>query len=210
MTPRDPSGPEIAARRDIDASLEAAGWVVQNMAERNLAAGRGVAVREFPLPGHGYADYLLFVDKHAVGVLEAKPKGHTLSGVEPQVTKYAERMPAELDPPISPLPFLYLSTGVRTKFTNLLDPDPRSRPLFSIHKPETLADWLADSSLDAWVKEHGGYTGDDDTRPSTLRARLRAMPELDPTDLFPNQIRAIHNLDRSLAAIPACALTRLV
>jgi type I restriction enzyme R subunit len=42
----------------------------------NLSATRGVAVREFPLaPGHGFADYLLFVDGKAVGVLEAKPQG---------------------------------------------------------------------------------------------------------------------------------------
>ena len=54
----------------------------------NLSAGRGVAVREFKLtPGHGFADYLLFVDGKAVGVLEAKPEGHTLSGVEVQAKK---------------------------------------------------------------------------------------------------------------------------
>jgi type I restriction enzyme R subunit len=57
----------------------------------NVYAGRGVAVREFRLAkGHGYADYLLFVDGKPVGVLEAKPAGHTLSGVQVQANKYAE------------------------------------------------------------------------------------------------------------------------
>ena len=36
---------------------------------------------------HGFADYLLYVDKRAVGALEAKPVGFTLSGVKPQVDK---------------------------------------------------------------------------------------------------------------------------
>ena len=110
----------------------------------NLSAGLGVAVREFKLtPGHGFADYLLFVDGKAVGVLEAKPEGHTLSGVEVQAEKYSTGLPAGLDPPVAPLPFLYLSTGAITKFTNLLDPDPRSRRIFQVHQPATLAEWMA-------------------------------------------------------------------
>lgn len=73
----------------------------------NLTASRGVAVREFKLKqGHGYADYLLFVDGKAVGVLEGKHAGHTLSGVEPQSSKYATGLPDGLNPPIQPLPFL--------------------------------------------------------------------------------------------------------
>jgi len=117
------SGPEQKARTQIDAALVAAGWIVQDRDEMNLSAGRGVAVREFKLTtGHGFADYLLFVDGKAVGVLEAKPEGHTLSGVEVQAEKYSTGLPAGLDPPVAPLPFLYLSTGAITKFTNLLDP----------------------------------------------------------------------------------------
>jgi type I restriction enzyme, R subunit len=152
MTPPSPTGgPEAAARVEIDAALLAAGWVVQNRDQMNLSAAQGVAVREFKLTsGHGYADYLLFVDGKAVGVLEAKAPGHTLVGVEPQATKYATGLPDGLHPPITPLPFLYLSTGEVTKFTNLLDPQPRSRPLFHVHRPETLAEWLAAPTLDAW------------------------------------------------------------
>jgi type I restriction enzyme R subunit len=67
--------PEALARQQIDAQLAQAGWVVQDHAALNLWAARGVAVREYPLPGHGFADYLLFVDRTAVGVVEAKKVG---------------------------------------------------------------------------------------------------------------------------------------
>src|SRR5438445_12612331 len=102
--------PEEQARQKIDAALAAAGWVVQDFKEMNLSAGRGVAVREFKMAAkHGFADYLLFVDGQAVGALEAKPAGHTLSGVEGQAAKYSTGLPPLLHPPVRPLPFLYLS-----------------------------------------------------------------------------------------------------
>ena len=88
--------PEAVARETIDAALSAAGWVVQNVSDSNLYAGKGVAVREFPLPGYGEADYLLFVDRQAVGAVEAKKEGDTLSGVEIQTAKYAEGLPATM------------------------------------------------------------------------------------------------------------------
>jgi type I restriction enzyme R subunit len=191
--------PEDRARQNIDAALVASGWAVQDRAELNLSAGRGVAVREFPLVGGlGYADYLLFVDGHAVGVLEAKPEGHTLSGVELQADKYTRGLPETLDTPVRPLPFVYLSTGVETRFANLLDPEPRSRRLFQVHRPGTLAEWLGAATLDTWVKANGAYTAADDTRPSTLRARLTAMPPVERDTLYPNQLQAVINLEHSL------------
>ena len=66
-----------ASRVEIDKALDAAGWVIQDRAETNLTAGLGVAVREFKMAdGHGFADYMLFVEGKAVGVLEAKPAGY--------------------------------------------------------------------------------------------------------------------------------------
>ena len=74
---------EARARVLIDRQLEAAGWVVQDGKHLNLFAGPGIAVREVVMAkGHGRADYLLYVDKRVVGVIEAKPVGTTLSGVE--------------------------------------------------------------------------------------------------------------------------------
>src|SRR6266850_2065871 len=194
-----PLTPEQRAREKIDASLGESGWTLQNRDEMNLSAARGVAVREFKLaPGHGYVDYMLFVDGKAVGVLEAKPEGYTLSGVEIQADKYSRGLPAGLDPPVEPLPFLYLSTGTDTRFTNLLDPEPRSRRIFQIHQPSTLADWLIAETLDSWVRGHGGFTAADATKPSSLRGRLRAMPPVEKAFLFPNQLQAVLNLEQSL------------
>lgn len=194
MTPT----PEQLARQAIDAALAAAGWLVQDRLEANLHAGRGVAVREFKLErGHGFADYLLFVDGRAVGVLEAKKGGEPLRAHERQAERYSDGLPATLDAPVKPLPFLYLSNGAETLFANLLDPDTRTREVFAVHQPETLAEWLHAETLHHWVQSTGAYTAADDTKPSTLRARLRALPELQRGRLYPNQIQAITNLERS-------------
>ncbi len=191
----------------IDRLLGEAGWIVQERDEMNVSAGRGVAVCEFALAsGHGFADYLLFVDGKAVGVLEAKPAGFHLSGVEFQVDKYSAGLPEDLDPPLSPLPFLYMSTGVETRFINLLDPAPRTRRISGvphIHRPETLAEWLAADTLDQWVKrlhaEGGGFhTAAEATKPSSLRGRIQTLPPLERGFLFPNQVEAVVNLEHSL------------
>jgi type I restriction enzyme R subunit len=83
--------PEQKARVSIDALLTQAGWHVCDMAHANIHAARGVALREFPLnPGYGFADYLLYIDGKAAGVIEAKKEGSTLTGVEVQSARYAQ------------------------------------------------------------------------------------------------------------------------
>ena len=156
--------PEARARVEIDRMLEAAGWAVQDARAVNLAAGRGVAVREFVMrPPHGRADYLLFVDGRPVGIVEAKPEGETLTGVEWQSAKYVDGLPDEMEPAIEGgLPFVYESTGAETRFTNRLDPDYASRDVFSFHRPETMTGWLDG------LRRHP-------TAP-TLRHRLRTLP----------------------------------
>jgi len=116
VTPSGGAGPEQIAREEIDKLLKEAGWIVENRDEINLSAGRGIAIREFKLTeGFGFADYLLFVDGEAVGVLEAKPQGYTLGGVEPQVQRYASGLPAGLDLGGHPKPAIdgHLKTGHR-------------------------------------------------------------------------------------------------
>lgn len=140
--------PEQLAREQIDAALVAAGWLVQDFKDLNIEAGPGVAVREFPLAsGYGHADYLLYVGGKAAGIIEAKEAGVPLTGVEVQAEKYAKGVPKGVPAHLRPLPFLYQSTGVETRFTNLLDPEPRSRRVFSFHRPETFAEWLAEDPL---------------------------------------------------------------
>jgi len=69
---------EQRARVRIDEQLTAAGWVVQDRREMNLFAAPGVAVREVVMaPGHGRVDYLLYVDRRIVGVIEANPERPT-------------------------------------------------------------------------------------------------------------------------------------
>ncbi len=88
---------EQRARVPIDRQLIASGWVLQDKRDLNLFAAQGVAVRESIMaPGHGRADYLLYVEKRAVGVIEAKPEGSPLSGVEWQSAMYAEGLPADV------------------------------------------------------------------------------------------------------------------
>ena len=85
---------EARARVSVDHQLGACGWAVQDRSAMNLYAAQGVAVREFIMaPGHGRADYLLFVGGQAVGAVEAKPSGTPLAGVEPQSAKYAAGLP---------------------------------------------------------------------------------------------------------------------
>ncbi len=166
--------------------LIAAGWVVQDHRRVNLYAGRGVAVGELGT-GAGPADYVLFVDRQAVGVIEAKKQGTTLSGVEPQTAKYQTHAPDAL-PAFQVggmLPFGYESTGDETWFTCRFDPEPTARRVFWFHRPATLADQIAEQ-----VQYGRG----------SLRARIARMPELeaDPGWLRPAQAEAIRNLERSL------------
>src|SRR6266705_565172 len=134
--------PEEKARRLIDEGLTASGWIVQDRNELDLTVGKGIAVREFPMKsGFGFADYLLYIDRKALGAIEAKPEG-TLTGVEAQSAKYAAGLPENLPAHRRPLPFLFESNGSVTFFTNGLDPKPRSRKVFNFPRVETLAEWV--------------------------------------------------------------------
>jgi type I restriction enzyme R subunit len=185
MTIPDGGRPEDRARANIDRLLTAAGWLIQNRDSINIEAGRSIAIREFPLAhGHGFADYLLYIDGYAAGVIEAKKAGVPLIGVEIQTARYSQGLPQNLPAPRRPLPFCYQSTGVETRFTNFLEPDARSRPVFGFHRPETLVGWL-----EADLKSPG----------ATLRGRLRIMPFLPREGLWDHQYRVIANLEQSLA-----------
>ena len=203
--------PEEQARTDIDRLLTVAGWNVVGVQDADLRASRGVAIREFPLDrGFGLADYLLYVDGKAAGVIEAKKRGATLTGVEIQSARYAQGLHASLPAWRRPLPFVYESTGAETHFTNGLDPEPRVRNVFAIHVPATLASWLdATPSLRERVERRGegrsesvGNEAGEGPAPyqvGTFLTRVRAMPELvtewGEHKLWPAQITAIGDLE---------------
>jgi len=202
--------PEQQARANIDEMLTTAGWAVQDADATNLYAGQGVAVREFPLKsGHGHADYLLYVDRRAAGIVEAKPEGFTLKGVEAQSEKYSTGLPENLPVYRRPLPFLYESTGAETQFTNELDPAPRSRSVFSFHTPKMLAQWVGAREGLSTAENLAIETGESYFTPNNLRQSLKDMPDLDPTRLWSVQEKAIRNLEASLAADLPRALVQM-
>ncbi|MGB3478930.1 MAG: type I restriction-modification enzyme R subunit C-terminal domain-containing protein [bacterium] len=180
--------PEEKARQKIDQLLEAAGWKIQDFREINLGASFGVAIREFPLK-RGPTDYLLFVDRVAVGVIEAKPEGHTLSGVAEESEKYITGIPEGLPHVQEPLPFAYESTGTETYFRNSRDPEPCSRRVFAFHTPETLKEWASQDN--------------------TLRAQLKRLPPLITEGLRKCQIDAIQELDKSFVDAKPRALIQM-
>ena len=168
--------PEQIARDKIDLMLKEAGWIVQSKNELDLVLGRGVAVREYQAAS-GFADYVLFVDKKPVGIIEAKKEdeGHKLTVAEDQASEYARAKLKHLDNPH--LHFVFESTGTITHFRDTRDPKPRGRTIFWFFRPETLAEWLKNDK--------------------SLRKRLLDMPILNEEGLRPAQIRAINNLEQS-------------
>jgi type I restriction enzyme R subunit len=176
MTTDKNQNPEQIARDKIDLMLIEAGWIVQSKNEVDLGAGRGVALREYQAETK-FADYVLFVDKNPVGIIEAKKEeeGHKLTVAEDQASEYAKAKLKYLDN--DPLPFVFESTGTITRFRDTRDPKPRGRNIFWFYRPETLAEWLK--------------------KDKSLRGRLLDIPKLNETGLRPAQIKAINNLENS-------------
>ncbi len=181
---------EQRARVLIDAQLRAAGWAVVDRKDLNLFSPQGSAVREAIMkPGHGRVDYLLYVDKQVVGVIEAKPEGTPLSGVEWQSAMYATGLPeaarARAVLVEGRLPFVFEASGTETHLTNGFDPEPRARKFFGFPQPATLARWCRE--------------GADDPVLPTWRAKVTQMPVLAAEGLRPAQITAVGGIERSLA-----------
>ena len=170
--------PEDKVREKIDDILKQVGFVIQDREEFNRNASLGVAVREFVMSDESKADYLLFIDGKACGVIEAKKEGISLSGIELQAKHYASHIPKELRIWQNPLPFIYVSNFNEIYFADLREQDYSSRQIFSFHTPESLFENLK--------------------RDKTLRDSLKEIPKLDTAGLRKCQIEAIERLDNSL------------
>ncbi|CCI52135.1 DEAD/DEAH box helicase family protein [Nostocoides jenkinsii] len=174
----------------IDRQLADAGWSVQDKKSLNLIAHQSVSCREVVMKaGHGRVDYLLYVDRKVVGVIEAKPEGTTLSGVEWQSAVYANGLPAEAELKSitvdGRLPFVFEASGSETHFTNGYDPHPRARRIFNFPTSATLAKQIRDAEAEP-------------DKP-TWRAKVQHLPPLDEAPLRPAQITAINGIEQSLA-----------
>ncbi|GCL65544.1 type III restriction endonuclease subunit R [Rubrivivax pictus] len=182
--------PEARARLIIDKQLVDAGWLVQDLKTANLGAASGIAVREF-MTDAGPADYVLFVDRRPLGVIEAKREeaGENLTATEPQTERYASAR-LKWTTNHQPLPFLFEATGQIIRFTDSRDPAPRSREIFHFFRPE---------QLDAWAGE-----------PRSLRKRLAdGLPALAEAGLRGCQVSAVTGLETSLAANRPRALVHM-
>lgn len=168
--------PEQIARDKIDSLLEQAGWKIQSKNKIDFSAGLGIAVREYQTDV-GPADYVLFVNRKPVGIIEAKreEEGVNLTVVAEQSVRYATAKLKYLNN--EPLNYVYETTGTLTHFTDYSDPKPRSRMVFAFHKPETFAEWIRNGR--------------------SLRNRLQDFPKLGPKGLRPAQIKAVENLEDS-------------
>jgi type I restriction enzyme, R subunit len=181
---------EESARVLIDQQLVRAGWVVQDRKEINLVSHVGVAVRETILKNvAGRADYLLYVNRRIVGVIEAKPSGVTLTEVQWQSRRYARGLDQDQAANAvlfrDELPFIYEASGTETHFTNLYDPEPRARDIFNFQKPETLARIIRSSENEKYP---------------TWRGCVLDMPDTEGYDLRPASRRAVIAIEESLKA----------
>jgi len=181
--------PEQIARDNIDKQLIACGWVIQDKDKINLNASIGIIVRYYLTQGGKETDYVMFVDKKPVGVIEAKreEEGVRLTVHETQSEEYATSKLKYLNN--DSLPFVYESTGDVTRFTDFRDPKPRSRPVFTFHRPETFRSWLK--------------------KEKSLRNSLNNLPILPTEGLRECQIIAINKLDKSFKEYKPKALSQM-
>ena len=189
MPPDVNQTPEQVARDRIDGRLRAAGWQVQDKDALDFNVGLGIAVREYQTD-IGPADYVLFAERRAVGVVEAKPDswGARLTTVEEQSEGYAKAKLKWVSN-AEPLPFVYESTGQITRFTNGGDPSPRSREVFTFHRPETFKAWTL--------------------APRSFRSGIATLPPLNSVGLRECQINAVTSLEASLKADRPRALVQM-
>ncbi len=136
--------PEEKARVKIDQWLTEAGWKVINRDEYEPTI-TAVAIREGLLKGNLEADYFLFINGKAVGVLEAKREEVYISSdmVSEQVMTYAKSVPNCYQAWLRPLPFLYKSNGKEVAFFDFREPDSSQwETINRIHTPKEFVKML--------------------------------------------------------------------
>lgn len=188
--------PEAKARQIIDDKLRNAGWVLQDRDEFNPHASVGVAVREFRTNDGKEVDYALFVDSTPVGLIEAKPEtsGVHLSTLASEQNRQYVNSGLQGNYNKKELRFIYEATNLIVEFTDLYDPKPRLRPVFSFHRPEHLQFLINDFKYN---------------HEKTLRGRMLNFPALPNANFRECQLQAITGLEKSFAGNKPRALIQM-
>lgn len=135
--------PEEKARVKIDQMFEDAGWKVvdRDFYSPTITAA---AIREGLLERNHEADYFLFINGKAVGVLEAKREEVDVASdiVCEQTIKYTRYVPECYQAYLRPLPFIYQSNGVTTLFRDCRVEDSDYEPMNRIHTPKEMVKML--------------------------------------------------------------------
>ena len=132
--------PEEKARVHIDQMFSDAGWKVVSRDEYSPTLS-AAAIKEGILKGGKEADYLLFINGKAVGVLEAKKASTNVSSerVIDQAEGYTQKLTKYYQFYAKPLPIVYVSNGQVTLFR---DSDGSYIPVGSIHTPKEICKML--------------------------------------------------------------------
>ncbi len=135
--------PEERARLKIDEWFEEAGWEATDR-DHYSPASTAVAIREGLLADNLEADYFLFINGKAVGVLEAKRKevDISLAYVAEQAENYTRSVPDCYQAYSNPLPMVYLSNGESVLFKNQSAADAEYEEINRIHRPKEIARML--------------------------------------------------------------------
>ncbi len=135
--------PEEKARQKIDQWFAEAGWKVINREDYEPTC-TAVAIREGLLKGNLEADYFLFINGKAVGVLEAKREDiDALSDkVCDQATLYAKSVPPIYQTYQNPLPFIFTSNGKELYFCDFRKQEQSFKQIMAIPTPYELVKQL--------------------------------------------------------------------
>lgn len=113
---KDDMKPEQKSREKINHLLVDAGWSVVDR-EHYSPTVSAVAIEEGLLQGNLEADYLLFLDGKAIGVIEAKKETAPLSEiVANQAENYTHNILDWYQTWFNPLPLIYLANGKELLF----------------------------------------------------------------------------------------------
>ena len=136
--------PEEKARVKIDKMFEEAGWQVVNRDEYTPEL-TAAAIKEGLLKHNLEADYFLFINGKAVGVLEAKRAEIDVDcdEVKGQAEKYVNNVPPIYAAYKKPLRIIYLSNGEKVLFYDYAKKDGNYIEINRIHTPKEIVDILS-------------------------------------------------------------------